>query len=147
MARALLALALIPVASAVTGALGGKGGVEARLSEEMRAWESEGSALNAAGYATFLEASARGATQRASQAFHKHVTERVEAERAVEIPMSDHFAGAVEERAEFPTLRELARSQWEGMKPSLPASKPAATMQQKPSSLRNLLMNAGRPGA
>mmetsp|Transcript_67855 Transcript_67855/g.201962 ORF Transcript_67855/g.201962 Transcript_67855/m.201962 type:complete len:158 (-) Transcript_67855:34-507(-) len=156
MSRLALVLALLPVAAAVSGALVGKGGSSAAaLHEEAKAFETGAASLNAEGFKAFLEVASHSAFSEKSRQRHAGLVDRVADERSADISMSDHFANNIAEAQDTPTLRELAKSHWDGIKDSPEAKKPQAAQAKSPagqsaaqpgSSLRNILMNAGRPG-
>mmetsp|Transcript_69530 Transcript_69530/g.214929 ORF Transcript_69530/g.214929 Transcript_69530/m.214929 type:complete len:150 (-) Transcript_69530:71-520(-) len=148
MARLVLLLALLQGAAAINGAMKGKDASEGKASEEVQAFESEGSALNAAGFKAFLESSSHSARSQRDRLKHEGLVDRLETERSVDISVSDHFAEKVEEAAEFPSLQQLARMHWDGLKnpAEAKAAKQALAGGQSGSRLRDLLMTAGHAG-
>uniref|UniRef100_A0A7S4QAE9 Uncharacterized protein n=1 Tax=Alexandrium monilatum TaxID=311494 RepID=A0A7S4QAE9_9DINO len=131
-----------------------------QLTEEAKAFEESGQMLNAEGWRAFLGASSRSARSTRDRSRHADVEEQVEEERSSDVSVSDHFASNVEEQSDMPTLRQLAQEHWAGLrvakseKPTA-ATKAAAQRAAPPpqaaqvpvSSLRNLLVSAGRGGA
>mmetsp|Transcript_83251 Transcript_83251/g.231007 ORF Transcript_83251/g.231007 Transcript_83251/m.231007 type:complete len:163 (-) Transcript_83251:95-583(-) len=160
MACFMLSLALFGLLAAPQGARADlKSGRRSQsMDEEFRAFDAAGASLDTQGWQSFLSASSRSARSAHDSARQSSLDAQIAQERALDIAVSDDFAEKLDEQAQTPSLRELAREHWAGIQ--LPASQKAAKPPQRTAaeppksmpqaehppqaSLRTLLMSAGR---
>mmetsp|Transcript_100619 Transcript_100619/g.259829 ORF Transcript_100619/g.259829 Transcript_100619/m.259829 type:complete len:120 (-) Transcript_100619:57-416(-) len=80
----------------------------------------EGQGVDAPGYAAFLATAKASAASAQDRARQERVEASLEADRSLDVPISDDFAALAEGDGEAatPTLREMARSSWAALRPA-----------------------------
>mmetsp|Transcript_102316 Transcript_102316/g.318720 ORF Transcript_102316/g.318720 Transcript_102316/m.318720 type:complete len:179 (+) Transcript_102316:94-630(+) len=131
MSSARLALLVLPLLASVPGAATGglRGSLKSRAGrdtaavrasskayEEFKAFDS--ASVDLQGWNAFLAAATSSARSSRDTDRQRHLDAEVKSARSLDVSISDDFADLVGAQAAVPSLRELAKEHWNGIKPA-----------------------------
>mmetsp|Transcript_29478 Transcript_29478/g.84387 ORF Transcript_29478/g.84387 Transcript_29478/m.84387 type:complete len:152 (-) Transcript_29478:61-516(-) len=131
---------LCEVTEVASGGLRGARRAEAGTWEDFQAFDAASSAVDEQGWNAFLSAATSSARSQRDSERQSRLDAELQDSRALEVSISDDFAAKVSEQEGTPSLRDLAKEHWDGIR----AAQHEETNQHVQGSLRDLLKSAGK---